>query len=157
MKYHELTSTNNKSHKRVGRGISAGQGKTAGRGTKGQKSRTGYSKNPGFMGGQNPLMQQLPKLPGFRSYRTKAETINLGHLENLKAKAIDTSVLAEAKLISSPFIRVKLLSGGEIKSAKIVRLPEASQNAVDSITKAGGNFEKVEILKRPTKTSDSKS
>ena len=60
MKYHELTSTSQKSPKRVGRGIAAGQGKTAGRGTKGQGARTGSSKRPGFEGGQNPLMQRLP-------------------------------------------------------------------------------------------------
>ena len=54
MQYHELTSVKKKSLKRVGRGIAAGQGKTAGRGTKGQGSRTGSSKRPGFEGGQNP-------------------------------------------------------------------------------------------------------
>jgi len=41
MKYNELNVSANKSKKRVGRGISAGQGKTAGRGTKGQGARTG--------------------------------------------------------------------------------------------------------------------
>ena len=34
-KYNELQVEANKSKKRVGRGIAAGQGKTAGRGTKG--------------------------------------------------------------------------------------------------------------------------
>ena len=34
MKYNELSVSKNQSRKRVGRGISAGQGKTAGRGTK---------------------------------------------------------------------------------------------------------------------------
>lgn len=157
MKYHELTVEPKKHSKRVGRGIAGGQGKTAGRGTKGQKSRAGSAKRPGFSGGQNPLMQQLPKLPGFRSYRTKAEIIKLSQLETIKSKNIDTSVLYEAKLITSPFIRVKLLSGGELKSAKTVRLPEASQSAITALSKAGGNFEKVEVLKRPKKVSDSQS
>ena len=57
MKYNELNLTPFRSPKRVGRGIAAGQGKTAGRGTKGQKSRTGSGKKPGFEGGQNPLAQ----------------------------------------------------------------------------------------------------
>jgi large subunit ribosomal protein L15 len=35
MKYNELTIDKNKTKRRVGRGIAAGQGKTAGRGTKG--------------------------------------------------------------------------------------------------------------------------
>ena len=56
MKYNELEVNKNQSAKRVGRGISAGQGKTAGRGTKGQKSRTGHHKLPaGFMGGQRAI------------------------------------------------------------------------------------------------------
>ena len=42
MKYNDLVVSKNADRKRVGRGISAGQGKTAGRGTKGQKSRTGH-------------------------------------------------------------------------------------------------------------------
>ena len=42
MKLNDLTPNNpKKNRKRVGHGISAGQGKTAGRGTKGEKSRTG--------------------------------------------------------------------------------------------------------------------
>ena len=51
---------------RVGRGIAAGQGKTAGRGTKGQGSRVGSTRKPGFEGGQNPLMKRLPKVRGFQ-------------------------------------------------------------------------------------------
>jgi len=43
MKLHDLTPNpgSKKERKRVGRGISAGQGKTAGRGTKGAGSRSG--------------------------------------------------------------------------------------------------------------------
>ena len=43
MKLHELKPNegSKKNRKRVGRGISAGQGKTAGRGMKGQNSRAG--------------------------------------------------------------------------------------------------------------------
>ncbi|HEY1645673.1 MAG TPA: 50S ribosomal protein L15 [Candidatus Saccharimonadales bacterium] len=154
MKYNELTITPQKKSKRLGRGISAGQGKTAGRGTKGQKARTGSKKKPGFSGGQNPLMQQLPKLPGFKSHRVPAEVVKLGQLEDIKVKVIDATVLAEHKLISNPFVRVKLLVGGDFKSAKTVRLPEASQTARDDLTKAGGSFEKVERLKRQSKKTE---
>ena len=43
MKLHDLTPNpgSKKNRKRVGRGISAGQGKTAGRGTKGAGARSG--------------------------------------------------------------------------------------------------------------------
>jgi len=157
MKYNELEIAPKKSSKRLGRGISAGQGKTAGRGTKGQKSRTGSKKKPGFAGGTNPVMQALPKLPGFRSYRIKAVTVKIGQLDAVKSKNIDGYTLAEAKLISDPFARIKLLAGGELKAAKTVKLPEASQGAIDAVKKAGGSFEKVARLKQQKKISDSKS
>src|SRR5579872_1204363 len=126
MKFNDLTLKPARKSKRVGRGISAGQGKTAGRGTKGQKSRTGSKKKPGFSGGSNPLMQQLPKLPGFKSHRPKAEIVKLSDIENLKLKVVDSTVLAENKLVSNPYVRIKLLSNGELKSAKTVRLEYAS-------------------------------
>src|SRR5438309_4811259 len=105
MKYHDLQTKPQKAANRVGRGISAGRGKTAGRGTKGQGARTGSKARPGFSGGQNPLMQKLPKLPGFRSHRTPMETVSTGDLNVLKAKTITTEVLAKAGLISSPYVR----------------------------------------------------
>src|ERR1700738_2435543 len=99
MKYNELTLAKKKSPKRLGRGIAAGQGKTAGRGTKGQMSRTGSSKNPGFEGGQTPMMQQLPKLRGFHSHRPAVAVVYTGQLEQLNTKTIDTYVLASHGLI----------------------------------------------------------
>src|SRR4051794_25967445 len=113
MKYNELNLKSKGSIKRVGRGISAGQGKTAGRGTKGQKSRTGSSRKPGFEGGQNPLIQRLPKLRGFKSHRPTVETVYVGQLNNLGTN-IDTQTLYNNNLISSPFVKVKLLMGGEL-------------------------------------------
>ena len=81
MKYNELRINQTETAKRVGRGIAAGQGKTAGRGTKGQEARTGSSNAPGFAGGQNPLMQRLPKLPGFRSHQSKPKLVYTGQLD----------------------------------------------------------------------------
>src|ERR1700685_1071949 len=46
---------------RVGRGMGSKMGKTAGAGNKGQQSRRGYSRRPGFEGGQMPLHRRLPK------------------------------------------------------------------------------------------------
>lgn len=149
MKYHELNLKSNRSKQRVGRGIAAGQGKTAGRGTKGQGARTGSTKKPGFAGGQNPLMQRLPKLPGFRSHRVSAETVTLAQLSSLKVKSVDASVLAEQKLISSPYVSVKILAVGKLDKALNVKLPAASSAAVDAIEAAGGSFETTSRLSRP--------
>jgi large subunit ribosomal protein L15 len=43
---------------RVGRGMGSKMGKTAGAGNKGQQSRRGYSRRPGFEGGQLPLHRE---------------------------------------------------------------------------------------------------
>lgn len=156
MKYNELQVTPNKRTNRVGRGIAAGQGKTAGRGTKGQKARTGSSRKPGFSGGQNPLMQQLPKLPGFRSHRVAAENVTTAQLNDLKATTIDATVLADAGLISNAYVAVKVLNKGEVTKKLTVKLPKASETAVAAIQAAGGTFERTARLQRP-KTSTKKS
>jgi large subunit ribosomal protein L15 len=155
MKYHELTANAKKSPKRVGRGIAAGQGKTAGRGTKGQGARTGFSKRPGFEGGQNPLMQRLPKLRGFRSYRVKAENIYTEQLNGLTGK-VNNKVLAEAGLTSGEFVRVKLLFRGEVSKKVDVELQAASVNAVEAIQKAGGSFTAVPRPMRPAQKKEDK-
>ena len=140
MKFHELNVVPNKSSRRVGRGISAGQGKTAGRGTKGQKSRTGSGRRPGFEGGQNPLMQRLPKLRGFRAIKPSAESVQTGQLNSLGSN-IDNFTLADAGLISSPYVRVKLVVKGEITKKLSVKLQSASASAVSVIQKTGGTFQ----------------
>lgn len=152
MKYNELKTNTNKSAKRVGRGIAAGQGKTAGRGTKGQMSRTGAKKRPGFEGGQNPLAQRLPKLQGFRSHKPKAENVYTGQLDQFAGKTADSFVFAEAGLISSPFVRIKLIAKGEVTKKVTVKLQGASASAIAAIETAGGTFEKVAITARPTST-----
>lgn len=156
MKYHELQTDKNKSAKRVGRGIASGQGKTAGRGTKGQLSRTGSKKRPGFEGGQNPLMQRLPKLRGFRSHKVASEEVFTAQLDQFAGKTITTDVLADAGLITSPFVRVKLLNKGEVTKKVTVKLQAASEGAVAAIQKAGGSFEKVGRQARPASTKKTK-
>jgi large subunit ribosomal protein L15 len=148
MKFNELQAPRAKDGKRVGRGIAAGQGKTAGRGTKGQMSRTGASRKPGFEGGQNPLMQRLPKLPGFKSHRTASEVVYTGQLDALGAK-VDTKALAEAGLISNAFVSVKLIVQGDVTKKHDVKLQAASATAVEAVQKAGGTFEKVGREERP--------
>lgn len=148
MKFNDLQITKHKSGKRVGRGIAAGQGKTAGRGTKGYGARTGSKKKPGFVGGQNPLMQALPKLPGFKSKRTPAENVFTNQLSAFSGK-VDSSVLAAAGLISSPYVKVKLLTRGELTKKVTVQLQAASASAIEAVQKAGGSFTEVPRVVRP--------
>ncbi len=148
MKVHELKANTQKKANRVGRGIAAGQGKTAGRGTKGQGSRAGKGRRPGFEGGQNPLMQRLPKLRGFRSFKTAAENVYTGKLAEVKG-TVDNFSIYEAGLVSSPYVRVKLVvRGEEITKKQTVKLQAASASAIAQIQKAGGSFEAVPQVKR---------
>ena len=154
MKYNDLTVEKNARPSRKGRGISAGQGKTAGRGTKGQKSRTGHRKMPaGFMGGQRAIMQAVPKLKGFKSHHAKAEVVYTDRLNELSGK-VDNYALAEAQLITSPFVKVKVITRGEVTSKIDLETQFASKTAVEAIAKAGGSFKKVAILQRPSKKAD---
>ena len=155
MKYNDLEVTKNARPSRKGRGISAGQGKTAGRGTKGQKSRTGHRKMPaGFMGGQRAIMQAVPKLKGFKSFHPKAEVVYTDRLNELKGK-VDNFALAEASLVSSPFVKVKVITRGELTAKIDLETQFASKSAVAAIKKAGGSFKQVPILKRPESKEES--
>ena len=154
MKYNDLTVSKNIRPSRKGRGISAGQGKTAGRGTKGQKARTGHSKMPaGFMGGQRAIMQAVPKLKGFKSFHPKAEVVYTDRLNELSGK-VDNLVLAEKELISSPYVKVKVITRGELKAKIELETQFASKTAVSAIEKAGGSFKKVAMLKKPSKAKE---
>jgi large subunit ribosomal protein L15 len=149
MKINELQTIKNKSGKRVGRGIAAGQGKTAGRGTKGQMSRTGAKKKPGFEGGQNPLMQRLPKMPGFRSHKTKAEVVYTGQLDRFDGQTANAQAFADAGLITNAFVKVKVIARGDVTKKVTVQAQGVSASALEAIQKAGGSFEKVALNARP--------
>lgn len=148
MKYNELNVIANKSRKRVGRGIAAGQGKTAGRGTKGQKARTGHSKMPaGFMGGQRAIMQAIPKMKGFKSLHAKAQVVYTDALDTLSGK-VDNFALADANLIANPYASVKVITRGEIENKIELETQFASKTAIEAIKKAGGSFKKVTVPQR---------
>jgi large subunit ribosomal protein L15 len=154
MKYNDLVVNKNTRPSRKGRGIAAGQGKTAGRGTKGQKARTGHSKMPaGFMGGQRAIMQAVPKLKGFKSFHAKAEVVYTDRLNELKGK-VDNLTLAENGLISNPYVKVKVITRGELNAKIELETQFASKSAVEAIKKAGGSFKKVNILQKTKKEAE---
>ncbi len=153
MKYNELDVIKDKRSRRVGRGISAGRGKTAGRGTKGQKARAGNGRKPGFEGGQNPLLNRIPKLRGFTQFRPKTKTITTAKLNNFKG-LVDNFTLFEARILKNVDDKAKVVLNGEIKTKVQVKLQGASAGAIEAITKAGGSFEKTERPKATSTTED---
>ena len=153
MKIHELTLTSKKSPKRVGRGISAGQGKTAGRGTKGQNSRTGGGVRPGFEGGQNPLAKRLPKKRGFVAIgRVEYDAVNLTRLATLKG-TVTNALLVEQGIVKNIQTPVKVLGSGELSVKLNVKLQAATASARAAIEKAGGSFTAMPLAKTPKKPS----
>lgn len=150
MKLHELTTSKFHATKRLGRGIGSGTGKTAGRGTKGQNSRTGGGVKLGFEGGQTKLSMRLPKVRGFKAYKsTQYDIIKLSDLQNMKTTTINAQALVEAKLVSGR-LPIKLLVGGSLDKKVTVTVDKASQAAVKQVEKAGGKV--VLVGAKPTKS-----
>ena len=130
---------------RVGRGMGSKMGKTAGAGNKGQQSRRGYSRRPGFEGGQMPLHRRLPKRGFVPPASTTYAVVNV---ETLNAFAAGETVTPEA-LIAHGIVRakrngLKILGNGELKVALTVHAHAFSKSAQEKIAAAGG---KVEVLK----------
>lgn len=134
-----------KGKKRVGRGPGSGHGKTSGRGQKGQLSRSGGGKGPGFEGGQNPLQRRLPKLPGFTNrFRKEFSVVNVGQLERFDNGAVvEPQALAAAGLAKKAELPIKILGNGELSKKLTVKAAAFTGSAREKIEKAGGNAEVV--------------
>jgi len=148
MKLHELQPAEGSKHRRrrVGRGISAGQGKTAGRGTKGQRARTGRGIKPYFEGGQLPLVRRLPHTRGFKNiFRIEYAVVNLGALD---AKFDAGSEVTPQTLAARGLVRqsdhVKVLGNGELSKALTVKAHAFSDSAKEKIAAVGGKAEEIQ-------------
>jgi large subunit ribosomal protein L15 len=148
MKLNDLTPNNpKKQRKRVGHGISAGQGKTAGRGTKGEGSRTGSGGRLYRQGGNLPFFRRLPFVRGkgfTPPYEVEFNEVNLDQLASFKAEAeITPDVLQAARLLRDPRNPVVILGRGEIKTALTVRVHRVTKSAKAKIEAAGGSVELI--------------
>jgi large subunit ribosomal protein L15 len=126
--------------KRVGRGPGSGRGKTATRGHKGARARTGYSRNPGFEGGQMPLHRRLPKRGFTNIFKQEFAIISLRDLNRFaKGSTVDRAALLEAGLIKATDTKVKVLANGEITTAVVLEVDKVSAGARAKIEAAGGS------------------
>jgi large subunit ribosomal protein L15 len=131
--------------KRVGRGPGSGLGKTSGRGEKGQKSRSGYARKPGFEGGQMPLHRRVPKRGFHNLFRKEYAEVNLGRLEVFEAGSIVTpEVLQKRGLVRKAVDGVKILAKGDLTKALTVRAHKFSAKAQERIAGLGGKAEVLE-------------
>jgi large subunit ribosomal protein L15 len=151
MKLHDLKPQegSKKDRKRVGRGISAGQGKTAGRGTKGQNARSGGGTRLYHQGGNLPFFRRLPFVrgKGFTPLnQIEYNEINLDQLAGFEAGSMVTpETLDEARLLRDSRNPVVILGRGDIEVALKVRVHRVSKSAQAKIEAAGGSVEIVEI------------
>ncbi len=146
MQIHDLFPApgSRKDRKRVGRGHGSGHGGRSGKGDKGQLSRSGGGKGPGFEGGQNPLHMRLPKLPGFKNrFRTEYAVVNVARLDEKfsAGDVVDIDALFAAGIIKSKQVAVKVLGDGDLTKALTVKVDKVSGSASDKIVAAGGTVE----------------
>ncbi len=141
------TEGSTKERKRVGRGPGSGHGKTATRGHKGQKSRSGAKKRPGFEGGQMPMQRRLPKR-GFKNYPFKLEfsIVNLRDIAAIEAPdEITPELLIEKGIIKKVLDGVKILGDGEVSKPVTIKAHSFSESAKKKIVAAGGKAEVIEF------------
>jgi large subunit ribosomal protein L15 len=131
-----------KTHLRVGRGASAGQGKTCGRGVKGQRARKGGYHKTGFEGGQMPLQRRLPKI-GFRSHMQASRSeLTLTDLERVKTDEVTLAGLIAANLVAEQTKLVKIILSGKVTRAFVIKdkVITATKGARSAVEAAGGSF-----------------
>lgn len=150
MKLHDLAPNpgSKKNRKRVGRGISAGQGKTAGRGTKGQGSRSGEGGNLYRQGGNLPFYRRLPFMRGQGfTPRNQVEfnEVNLDQLaEVFEAETeVTPETLATFRLLRDSRNPVAILGRGELNVALKISAHRVTAGAKAKIEKAGGSVELI--------------
>ncbi|MCD4680268.1 MAG: 50S ribosomal protein L15 [Bacteroidales bacterium] len=130
-----------KNRKRIGRGQGSGKGGTSTRGHKGAQSRSGYSKKPGFEGGQMPLFRRVPKF-GFKNINRKEyRGVNIDILQKL-AETKNISVFNKEVLIANGLVNkndlVKILGRGDLTAKLEVEANSFSESAVKAIESKGG-------------------
>ncbi len=155
-----ITDVNNrvKAHKRakrIGRGAGSGSGKTAGRGEKGYYSRSGAGGLKGFIGGQSPLRQRLPKR-GFNNanFRTSYIPVNLEWIEENFAAGDEVN----AQTITAKGIKIgrdgkiKILGTGDLTKSLVITADAFSKSASEKIEQAGGKA--IAVKKESSEASE---
>ena len=129
---------------RVGRGLGSGLGKTSGKGQKGQKSRSGGVKRPGFEGGQKPLYLRLPKRGFYNKFGVEYAEVNVVSLNCFEdGTVVDPVLLIETGIVKNIRDGVRILGNGELTKALTVQAMGFSKTAEEKIIAAGG---KVEVI-----------
>lgn len=151
MKLSDLKPTkgSKKKRTRVGRGKAAGGGTYAGRGIKGQGARGRRKKKAYFEGGQLPLVRRLPFKRGFTNiFRVEYQEVNVGMLDQRfdDGAEVTPEALVEAGLLRDADEPIVILGRGDTDKKLTVKAHRISKSAQEKLEKAGGSFEKLELL-----------
>ncbi|MBU1152085.1 50S ribosomal protein L15 [Patescibacteria group bacterium] len=151
MSLQELKPNVKSKRKRVGRGNASGHGTYSCRGMKGQSSRAGGRRRPGFEGGQTPYLRKMPKLKGFKNPNyIDYQIINIGDLNVFSDNdKVNKESLLEKKLICKKSQPIKLLAGkGELEKTLEIEVDKASRIAIEKVEAKKGKV----TLAKPKKT-----
>lgn len=134
--------------KRKGRGIGSGRGKTSGKGHKGAKARSGGGTyNPGFEGGQMPMVRRMPKRGFINKFKKEWNILNVGTLEGFKSvedgSTVDMAFLLEKRILKKKRLPFKVLGKGKLTKSITVKANSFSETAKKAIKDAGGKAEVV--------------
>lgn len=87
-----------------------------------------------------PLQRRVPKRGFYNKFKKRYQIVNLEKLADFeKGSKINSEVLAEKGLISSPSKPVKVLGRGKIETALELEVDMISRSAADAVIKAGGS------------------
>ena len=129
---------------RVGRGLGSGLGKTSGKGQKGQKSRSGGVKRPGFEGGQRPLYLRLPKRGFYNKFGKDYVEINVSVLNRFEdGTGVEPVMLIEEGIVKNVRDGIRILGNGELTKKLTVQAMGFSKSAEEKIIAAGGKIEVI--------------
>ena len=133
----------NKTRKRIGRGMGSGHGKTSTRGSKGQRAGTGFGQKRGFEGGQMPLHRRLPKRGFTNIFKKRYAVINLRNLEKLEGDSFSVDRLVELGVIKKLGEGLRILGTGQLTRSITVEAHYFSKSALEKIQQAGGKAQVI--------------
>lgn len=137
-----LPSIVERTRKRKGRGYGSGIGAKSGRGTTRHQAAREKIKIE-YEGGQNKMTKKFPLMRGKgknKSLKSSVLSVRIGKLGNLPANTeVTLQTLLDTHLIKKNQQIVKIVAGGKLKSALILKLP-ISEKAAEVVVASGGKI-----------------
>lgn len=143
--------TKHRKRQRIGRGNGSGQGKTAGRGQDGHKSRSGYSRHPGMLGEDLPMIRRIPKRGFFNKFAQTVIALNVGDLAAVfeAGEEVTPQSLQDRGIVKKVFDEIKILGDGEMDKPLKISAHRFSDSAKEKIAAAGGTATVLRAKRTP--------